>query len=296
MTREAARTGTGPTTLVAVEQKLLRAQRIVDDALAGAFLPLPARALLAFCGPRAARCMMRATERKYPGLWGGMLCRKRYIDEALQDVSAHMEALVNLGAGFDTRAFRAWRPGASPKLPAWELDQPVNIEAKRRRIVARFGQVPEHVKLVAIDFERESIAAALARQDYEPTQRTFFIWEGVTQYLDEASVRTTLNFLSTATPGSRLALTYVRRDFLEGRTLYGAPAMHRRFVERQRIWRFGLDPQALPAFLAPYGWRVLDHPEPAALERRYVVPTGRALTCMPLERCVLAERVEYDGR
>ncbi|WP_028202488.1 SAM-dependent methyltransferase [Paraburkholderia nodosa] len=294
MTREAARTGTGPTTLVAVEQKLPRAERIVDDALAAAFLPAAARAFLACCGPRIARWMMQATERKYPGLWGGMLCRKRYIDEALQDASAPVEALVNLGAGFDTRAFRPGRePG--PALPAWELDQPANIEAKRRRVAARFGNVPVHVRLVPIDFEHEPIAAALAMQGYERTRRTFFIWEGVTQYLDEASVRTTLDFLSTAAPGSRLALTYVRQDFLEGRELYGAPAMYRRFVEQQRIWRFGLDPQTLPAFLAPYGWRVLDHPEPEAFERRYIAPTGRSLTCMPLERCVLAQRVAHGG-
>jgi len=292
MTREAARTGTGPTTLVAVEQKLPRAERIVDDALAAAFLPVAARAFLACCGPRTARWMMQATERKYPGLWGGMLCRKRYIDEALQDASPHVEALVNLGAGFDTRAFR---PGPGPALPAWELDQPVNIEAKRRRVAARFGSVPVHVKLVPIDFEREPIAAALAKQGYERTRRTFFIWEGVTQYLDEVSVRATLEFLSTAAPGSRLALTYVRHDFLEGRELFGAPAMYQRFVEQQRIWRFGLDPQALSAFLAPYGWRVLDHPEPGAFERRYIAPTGRLLTCMPMERCVLAQRVAPSG-
>ncbi|MEM5317413.1 SAM-dependent methyltransferase [Paraburkholderia sp. JHI869] len=292
MTREAARTGAGPATLVAVEQKLPRAERIVDDALAAAFLPFAARAFLACCGPRAARWMMRTTEHKYPGLWGGMLCRKRYIDEALEDASAHVEAIVNLGAGFDTRAYRP-RPAPAPPLPAWELDQPANIEAKRRRLAARFGNVPAHVKLVPIDFERESIAAALATQGYERTRRTFFIWEGVTQYLDEASVRATLDFLSAATTGSRLALTYVRQDFLEGRELYGAAAMYRRFVEQRSIWRFGLDPQALPAFLAPYGWRVLDHPEPKTLERRYIVPTGRSRTCMPLERCVLAERVEH---
>jgi methyltransferase (TIGR00027 family) len=290
MTREAARTGMGPTVLVAVEQKLPPAERIVDDPFAAAFLPPVARALLACCGPGVARWMMRATERKNPGLWGGILCRKRYIDEALRDVSARMEALVDLGAGFDTRACRSW-PGAV--LPAWELDQTGNIEAKRRRIVARNGHVPEHVKLVAIDFERESIADALAAPGYTASLRTFFIWEGVTQYLDEASVRATLDFLATAAPGSRLALTYVRKDFLEGRELYGAPAIYQRFVEQQPIWRFGVEPEALSAFLAAYGWRVLEHPEPAALAQRYIAPTGRALTCMPLERCVLAERVEH---
>ncbi|CAG9246228.1 SAM-dependent methyltransferase [Paraburkholderia unamae] len=288
MTREAARTGAGPTALVAIEHNLPPAERIVDDALAAAFLPPVARVLAERCGAGGARWLMRATERKHPGLWGGVLCRKRYIDEALHASSPQMEALVNLGAGFDTRAFRP-RPAAA--LPAWELDQAANIEAKRRRAVARFGKVPAHVQLVAIDFEHESIAAVLAARGYGRARRTFFIWEGVTQYLDEAGVRATLDFLATAAPGSRLALTYVLKDFLAARELYGAAAMHRRFVARQSVWRFGLDPQALPSFLASYGWRVLEHPEAVALERRFIAPTGRALTCMPLERCVLAQRV-----
>lgn len=148
------------------------------------------------------------------------------------------------------------------------------------REAARTGGGPSHVKLVAIDFERESIATALAAQGYERTRRTFFIWEGVTQYLDEASVHTTLDFLAAAPPGSRLALTHVRKDFLDGGELYGAPAMYRRFVAQRSNGRLGLDPQALPELRAPYGWRVLEHPEPATLEQRHVaLPAAHSPAC-----------------
>jgi len=45
----------------------------------------------------------RATERAFPGLWSGIMCRKRSIDEALIASSREIDAAVDLGAGFDSR-------------------------------------------------------------------------------------------------------------------------------------------------------------------------------------------------
>jgi methyltransferase (TIGR00027 family) len=288
MTQEAAQTGVGPMALVAVEQRLPLERRIVDDDLAASLLPAPARLLIALMGTRTAARLAAMAERKYPGLWGGMLCRKRYIDEKLIEALAQMEAFVNLGAGFDTRAFRLLR---NSSVHAWELDQPANIAAKRRRLAQRFGAIPSFATLVAVDFEHLALDAVLAAQGYTRNRRTFFVWEGVTQYLDEATVRGTLEMLARAAPDSRLAFTYVRKDFLEGNVPQGQEALYSRFVARQAIWRFGLDPEALRAFLAPYGWRAIEQPEPDELARRYIAPTGRPLTCMPIERTVYAERV-----
>jgi O-methyltransferase involved in polyketide biosynthesis len=50
------------------------------------------------------------------------------------------------------------------------------------------------------------------QSSYQLTERA-----GVTQYLTEPGVRKTLDFLARAAGGSRLAFTYVRKDFLEGK-------------------------------------------------------------------------------
>ncbi|CAB3808999.1 hypothetical protein LMG28688_06906 [Paraburkholderia caffeinitolerans] len=288
MTQEAAQTGVGPMALVAIEQRLAPHRRIVDDELAAALLPTPARLLIALMGSRTAARMAAMAERKYPGLWGGMLCRKRYIDEKLLEALPQMEAFVNLGAGFDTRAYRLLRDSG---VHAWELDQPVNIAAKRKRLAKRFGAMPSFATLVAVDFEHLALDAVLAAQGYTRNRRTFFVWEGVTQYLDEATVLATLEMLARAAPGSRLAFTFVRRDFLDANVPRGQEALYRRFVSPRAIWRFGLDPEAVRALLAPYGWRVIEQPEPDELARRYIAPTSRPLTCMPIEHTVYAERV-----
>ena len=45
-----------------------------------------------------------------------------------------------------------------------------------------------------------------------------------------------------------------------------------------------------PEFLAAHAWRTADHLGSAEFTARYVAPTGRALTVMPIERLVLAEK------
>ena len=49
---------------------------------------------------------------------------------------------------------------------------------------------------------------------YRESARAFIVWEGVTNYLTEAAVDTTLRWCARAAPGSLLLFTYVHRDVL----------------------------------------------------------------------------------
>ena len=102
MSRTAGRTGILPIALVAAEQHYPEAQRIIDDRLAVRMLPLAAKMFVRFLRPRVIRdWIVRASEKDNPGIWGGLLCRKCYIDEKLLASRSEMDAVVNLGAGFD---------------------------------------------------------------------------------------------------------------------------------------------------------------------------------------------------
>ncbi|ATW24758.1 SAM-dependent methyltransferase [Candidatus Formimonas warabiya] len=287
MAKEAAKTGAGPTALIAIEQYFPKKERIVEDDLAYQILP-SGRAFVRLMQPNLLRSwMVRATEKDLPGIWGGMMCRKRYIDEKLIESLDQMDAVVNLGAGFDTRAYRF--PALS-NIPVWELDQPENIKPKQARILKMFGTIPSHVRLVAIDFDREDLGAVLKSHGYSTDKRTFFIWEAVTQYLTEKGIRTTFDFLAKAAPGSRLAFTYVLKDFLDGRAMYGWEKGYKRWVAN-KIWIFGMEPEAWPDFLKEYGWQVIEDVGYAEMAEKYVKPTGRVLASTPIERMVFAEKV-----
>lgn len=288
MTKAAAKTGASPTAMVALEQYFPEKQRIIEDDMAYRILPFGMRAFVWLVKSDLGRAwMVRATEKDAPGLWGGMLCRKRYIDEKLADSVNRINAVVNLGAGFDTRAYRL--PVLSD-MPVWEVDQPENIQSKQVRLYKLFGAVPSHVRLVPIDFDREELGSVLASHGYSADRRTFFIWEAVTQYLNETGIRATFNFLSKAESGSRLVFTYIRKDFLDGRVMYGWENIYNKYV-KNKIWLFGMEPEEWPGFLEGYGWKIIEHIGYEELAERYVRPTGRELASTPVERIIYAEKV-----
>ncbi len=274
--------------LVAVEQYFPKAQRVIDDGLAARLLPLGAVIFVRFLRPRWVRdSIIGLSEKGNPGIWGGLLCRKRYIDEKLVGSRSEIEAVVSLGAGFDTRPYRL---EALSGLPVWEVDQRENVEAKEMRLRKAFGTIPSNVKLVPVDFDRDDLGSILAAQGYSAAKRTFFVWEAVTQYLTEQGVRATFDWLAKAAPGSRLAFTYVRKDFLDGKALYGWESGYRQFVA-SKVWLFGMEPEDCPSFLKGYGWRIIEHVGYDELADKYIAPTGRRLASTPVERMVYAERV-----
>ncbi len=57
-----------------------------------------------------------------------------------------------------------------------------------------------------------------------------------------------------------------------------------------RFWRFGLQPDEVAAFLAGYGWRLVEQAGPDDLVRRYVEPTGRRLNGSQPEWSAYAEK------
>ena len=84
MTHEVAKTGLGPTLLVAIEQNYPENKRIISDHLASSMLPFGMRIFIWFMQFSVIRdWMVKTIEKKSSGLWAGLLCRKRYIDEKL---------------------------------------------------------------------------------------------------------------------------------------------------------------------------------------------------------------------
>lgn len=284
----AAQTAFGPMVLAAVEQNEPAGRRLVDDDLAELFLPASLRWLVAATrwGP-ARRLMIRGSEFTGPGLWVNMACRKHFIDDKLKEALDDIDAVVILGAGLDTRAYRLTR---QVRIPVFEVDQPVNIAMKAKTVRRVLGELPLSVRLVALDFEQDDLLTALAEHGYRTDYRAFFVCEGVTQYLTEGGVRRTLEGLRAAAPGSRLVFTYVHRDFIDGSDRYGTRTLYRNTRQRHQLWQFGLQPDEVAGFIADYGWRLVEQAGPDEFVQRYVEPTGRKLPASQLEWSAYAEK------
>ncbi|MGX9790993.1 SAM-dependent methyltransferase [Mycobacterium sp. MMS18-G62] len=284
----AAQTAFGPMVQAAIEQYEPPAHRLVDDDLAMSVLPAGQRAVVrAMRWPLLRRLAISAGERAVPGSWSLIACRKRYIDDKLHEALPDIDAVVILGAGMDTRAYRLARRS---DIPVFEVDLTVNIARKKEAVQRAVGSVPASVHLVPLDFERDDLIGALTGHGYRIDARTLFIWEGVTQYLNEDAVRATLGALTGTPPGSRLVFTYVRRDFIDGLNMYGAKVLYKRFRQRQQVWKFGLDPDDVAAFVGEYGWRLVEQAGPDYYTRNYIAPAGRELTASELEWTAYAEK------
>jgi Leucine carboxyl methyltransferase len=82
------------------------ARRLVDDDLAARFLPPGQRIAVRACRRATLRrLLVTATECQATGLWGSVLCRKRYLDDQVRAaLDAGADQLVVLGAGMGTDA------------------------------------------------------------------------------------------------------------------------------------------------------------------------------------------------
>lgn len=196
-------------------------------------------------------------ERVIPGIYLYHTARTRHIDDLfISSIKAGVKQFVILGAGMDTRAYRFAERLAQAKL--FEVDHPGTAAIKRQRLHRIVSRIPEHVVYVPVDFERDSLAERLRANGIDLTQKTFFLWEGVSMYLTPEAIDATLSFVTSAAPGSTLTFDYYFASAMARPSRYFGGAEVFREVERLgEPYTFGLNPEDLESFLTPRRLRLL---------------------------------------
>ena len=248
-------------------------ERVLEDPFGREFLPPLFRVLLL---PGVRHLLVSVTERRIPGSMGMLLCRTRYIDDALRDALGEgCQPVVNLGAGFDTRAYRIL---GIERTRVFEVDQPAPLAWKEARLhqVAEAGEPPAHVSFVPIDFDKQDLSEELAKAGFRAGLKNFFIWEGVTQYITAEAVDRTLALVANQAAGSKIAFTYVKRGIVDGtdRSKLGEKLLAIS-QEGGAPWIFGIDPKGLEAVLNERGLALVEHLTAEDYRQRYLVPVGR---------------------
>ena len=137
-------------------------------------------------------------------LTGQVVGRSRYAEDLLQQALLKgTQQYVLVGAGLDSFTLRQAQQYLN--LQIFEVDHPDTQAAKQKKL-NQFGEIPANVEFVAIDFEKESIADALARSGFKQDQAAFFSWLGTTHYLEP---QTTLNTLQSI---ANIAAAYERQS------------------------------------------------------------------------------------
>lgn len=203
-------------------------------------------------------------DHRAPGARTSAIARTAYIDDAVRAaVRDGIDQLVILGAGFDCRAHRM------PELAGarvFEVDRAETQAVKR-------ANVPDHpaVRYVAVDFLRDDVGSSLAAAGWDRARRTMFVWEGVTNYLTEAAVIATLDWIAGAAAGSRVVFTYIHGGLLDGTAQFaGGDLLVANVRGLGEPWTFGLHPEAVAGFVAARGLTLREDLGADDYRRRYL--------------------------
>jgi methyltransferase (TIGR00027 family) len=265
--------------------------RLIDDPYGAAFTEGMGTARVAQAIERANLPILHV-----PGMLAWVLymqVRTRVIDNAVEQfVAGGGRQVVILGAGYDCRALRLQLDGAT----VFEVDHPATQAHKRATLARLAAESPS--RYVTWNFEQRPMAdlpRALADAGHDAGRPTLTIWEGVTMYLTEQAIDTSLRAIRAWSGGaggaSPLAMTYFAKSRLQRPSL-ATRAVQAIVARVGEPWRWGWVPDELPAFLAQRGWSVVRDLPMSQAARELLSPDLAKLVNNPDRRVALAAAPE----
>ncbi len=142
--------------------------------------------------------------------------RQTFLDMVVDHYLPQMSQVVILGAGFDTRAYRL---PAESSVRSFEIDAP-RTQAVKRELLQKAEVDASRVTFVPADFEVEDWLARLIESGFDRSRPALFLWEGVTMYLDRATVEDTFRKIASTAKGSVVAFDYFTTEPLVSKSFY----------------------------------------------------------------------------
>ena len=233
-------------------------ERVCQDPFAVHFISPEFAAILK--NREQLTALAKESAQRLPGINGAVVARTRFIDEmVLQYLKEGLSQILILGAGYDSRAYRI--EGIKERVIVFEVDHPFTQQIKVRKVVEVLGEKPGHVKYVPMDFVKDDLTACLLKNSYDSAKRTLFILEGLSFYLPAETLDGIFGFIAKHS-GPRSAVVF---DYLPPSVINGTserPEAKNSWLEVQRSgeqYRFGLESNELPAFLAQRGFTLRDN-------------------------------------
>jgi methyltransferase (TIGR00027 family) len=268
----------------AMESGYRRERRLFADPFARSFLSPALKAASDVSHiPLIGRIIPYIIDKKWAGARGSGVARTKLIDAYLTDaLKSGVKQVVILGAGYDCRAYRLEEMRA---VRVFEVDHPNTLQQKRAKLK---NIAAPHVQYAAIDFTKQNLNDVLSTVGFDKREKSFFIWEGVTNYLDAASIDAIIRFLGTLATGTKIAFTYIHSDILENPQRFAASENLEKLLHNSgEPWTFGFLPEALPGYLAERGLSLLEDWGSVAYRARCMNPKGRHMKGYEFYRAAL---------
>jgi methyltransferase (TIGR00027 family) len=261
-----------------IANKEFKSEKFGPDDLAEYFLPPHFRFFLKF------KKIQINTKNKLsgflPGLNEYMIARTAFFDRLFVDaLNNKTPQIVLFGAGYDSRPYRFANSNQGTRI--FELDARPTQDRKKKCIRKARIDIPRHVTFVPINFNQESLKDILEKAGYDNNQKTLFIWEGVSYYLEKKSVDTTLEFVSRSSHHeSALAFDYtisISEENIDDH--YGVKEFTQTMKEHHanEELMFSLDEGEIESFLEQRGLNIVDHLNNEEIERMFLLDEKEVL-------------------
>lgn len=210
------------------------------------------------------------------GLRAFIAARSRLAEDTLKDALGRgVRQYVLLGAGLDTFAYRSGEEG----VRVFEIDHPATQAWKRARLAEAGIGIPGHVIFAPVDFETETLAEGLALAQFDFAKPAVFAWLGVTPYLSEETVLSTLHFIaSNMQPESAIVFDYAEpRENHEPEQRESFNAMAERVAALGEPFLSFFEPARLAQALQTMGFSRAEDFDTETLNARYFEGRGDGL-------------------
>jgi methyltransferase (TIGR00027 family) len=221
------------------------------------------------------------------GLRTSLVVRSRLAEDEWASASARgVQQCVILGAGLDTFAYRCQHTEGR----FYEVDLPSTQMWKQECLREAGIAVPDSLIYVPIDFESSTLSQGLERAGFDVKLPAFFIWLGVTMYLQEQAVLDTLRFIASCAKGSGVVFDYVvPASCLPLMLRAPIEMMAKHLADRGEPWKCYFEPAALEAKVSALGFGQFHNFTPTELNQRYLPDRQDGLQLGGLTRLMHAQ-------
>lgn len=201
------------------------------------------------------------------GLYEYVIARTSYFDDLfIRSLKDGIPQIVILGAGYDSRPYRFY--DLIDNTLIYEVDAFATQKHKRSILENNGVYCDKNIRYVSLDFEKDNIFTVLCGEGFSSLLPTLYIWEGVTFYLNPATVKTIIQSLrSNSAIQSILSFDFQHIDNEQGLIDIG--------IQDETI-RFGINASTVKDYLKALGYVVIEHIDSEEMRVRYLTYSDRS--------------------
>jgi len=139
--------------------------------------------------------------------------RTKFFDDSFSArIKRGFKQIVILGAGLDSRSLRL----GEESVKVYEIDKEEVLSFKSSKIKAHGYH--EKSLYIPIDYVGSDFISCLKEYGFDCSEKTYFIWEGNSMYLEEGHITSILNNMKKHVAHFEISFDYLSEKLIKGRT------------------------------------------------------------------------------